>query len=294
MSVVFHFQGIGVVKPLEGPRSDVLERRARPQKDQALNCPRCNSTNTKFCYYNNYSLSQPRFFCKNCRRYWTEGGSLRNVPVGGGSRKNKKSSSTPSTSAASSRKFPHDLSTQPNFPQSASQNPKIHEGQDLNLAYPPSADDYSNLSNFVEIPFDSTERNKTHHQNPNPSRTSQSHHHHFSHMEFLKSTAMNSRGFSSFMSIPALSDPNNTMFSTGFPLQEFKSTQSFSLEGLENRYSNIQGVHETGGSARVLFPIEDLKQQVPSNTEFEQNITRDQRDSAPAGYWNGMLSGRSW
>ncbi|KAL5208896.1 hypothetical protein ABZP36_033331 [Zizania latifolia] len=37
------------------------ERRARPQKEKALNCPRCNSTNTKFCYYNNYSLQQPRF-----------------------------------------------------------------------------------------------------------------------------------------------------------------------------------------------------------------------------------------
>ncbi|KAJ6976644.1 dof zinc finger protein DOF4.6-like [Populus alba x Populus x berolinensis] len=69
-------QGIGAVNPMEGSRSDVLERRARPQKDQALNCPRCNSTNTKFCYYNNYSLSQPRYFCKTCRRYWTAGGSL--------------------------------------------------------------------------------------------------------------------------------------------------------------------------------------------------------------------------
>ncbi|KAL0372923.1 UNVERIFIED_CONTAM: Dof zinc finger protein 1 [Sesamum calycinum] len=36
-----------------------VERKVRPQKEQALNCPRCNSTNTKFCYYNNYSLSQP-------------------------------------------------------------------------------------------------------------------------------------------------------------------------------------------------------------------------------------------
>lgn len=62
----------------------------RFQKDQVLNCPRCNSANTKFCYYNNYSLSQPRYFCKTCRRYWTAGGSLRNIPVGGGSRKNKK------------------------------------------------------------------------------------------------------------------------------------------------------------------------------------------------------------
>ncbi|CAM0880189.1 unnamed protein product [Alopecurus aequalis] len=50
-------------------------------------CPRCDSTDTKFCYYNNYNLSQPRHFCKGCRRYWTRGGSLRNVPVGGGTRK---------------------------------------------------------------------------------------------------------------------------------------------------------------------------------------------------------------
>lgn len=55
-----------------------------------LRCPRCDSSNTKFCYYNNYSLSQPRHFCKACKRYWTRGGTLRNVPVGGGCRKNKR------------------------------------------------------------------------------------------------------------------------------------------------------------------------------------------------------------
>ncbi|KAE8731586.1 Dof zinc finger protein DOF5.3 [Hibiscus syriacus] len=70
------------------------ERKPRPQQEQALKCPRCYSTNTKFCYYNNYSLSQPRYFCKSCRRYWTKGGTLRNVPVGGGCRKNKRSSSS--------------------------------------------------------------------------------------------------------------------------------------------------------------------------------------------------------
>ncbi|KAE8666576.1 Dof zinc finger protein DOF3.5 [Hibiscus syriacus] len=60
----------------------------------APNCPRCASANTKFCYYNNYSLSQPRYFCKGCRRYWTKGGSLRNVPVGGGCRKTRRGKST--------------------------------------------------------------------------------------------------------------------------------------------------------------------------------------------------------
>ncbi|XP_074571377.1 uncharacterized protein LOC141827931 [Curcuma longa] len=81
------------------------EKKARPQPEQALKCPRCASTNTKFCYYNNYSLSQPRYFCKSCRRYWTQGGSLRNVPVGGGCRKNKKSSSSAAAAAASLTKI---------------------------------------------------------------------------------------------------------------------------------------------------------------------------------------------
>lgn len=75
----------------------LMERRLRPQHDQALKCPRCDSTHTKFCYYNNYSLSQPRYFCKTCRRYWTKGGTLRNIPVGGGCRKNKKVSSKKSS-----------------------------------------------------------------------------------------------------------------------------------------------------------------------------------------------------
>ncbi|OAY83277.1 Dof zinc finger protein DOF3.6, partial [Ananas comosus] len=77
-------------------RPGSMSERARlakvPQPEQALKCPRCDSANTKFCYYNNYSLTQPRHFCKTCRRYWTRGGALRNVPVGGGCRRNKRSS----------------------------------------------------------------------------------------------------------------------------------------------------------------------------------------------------------
>ncbi|GFP86111.1 dof zinc finger protein dof1.7 [Phtheirospermum japonicum] len=69
-----------------------------PEQEQ-LKCPRCDSVNTKFCYYNNYNLSQPRYFCKSCRRYWTKGGTLRNIPVGGGSRKNAKRSSSASAKA---------------------------------------------------------------------------------------------------------------------------------------------------------------------------------------------------
>ncbi|XP_020582215.1 dof zinc finger protein DOF4.6-like, partial [Phalaenopsis equestris] len=114
-----------------------LERKVRPYKEKALNCPRCNSTNTKFCYYNNYSFSQPRFFCKSCRRYWTQGGTLRNVPIGGGSRKKKRfnpSSSLPPPAATKSapivsstsmnlqpsKLIPHELSSFSLFSSSSS------------------------------------------------------------------------------------------------------------------------------------------------------------------------------
>ncbi|KAK4793469.1 hypothetical protein SAY86_023904 [Trapa natans] len=65
----------------------------KPNVELSPACPRCGSSNTKFCYYNNYSLTQPRYFCKGCRRYWTKGGSLRNIPVGGGCRKNRRGKS---------------------------------------------------------------------------------------------------------------------------------------------------------------------------------------------------------
>ncbi|MCH93572.1 dof zinc finger protein [Trifolium medium] len=54
-----------------------------PMPEAPLKCPHCESTNTKFVYFNNYDLSQPRHFCKTCRWYWTRGEALRNVPVGG-------------------------------------------------------------------------------------------------------------------------------------------------------------------------------------------------------------------
>ncbi|KAF2318759.1 hypothetical protein GH714_010503 [Hevea brasiliensis] len=47
-------------------RPGSMAERARlakiPQPEAALKCPRCESTNTKFCYFNNYSLTQPRHF----------------------------------------------------------------------------------------------------------------------------------------------------------------------------------------------------------------------------------------
>ncbi|XP_041024112.1 dof zinc finger protein DOF5.1 [Juglans microcarpa x Juglans regia] len=90
----------GSIRP--GSMADRARMANIPMPETALKCPRCESTNTKFCYFNNYSLTQPRHFCKTCRRYWTRGGALRNVPVGGGCRRNKRSKGSSSKSPASS------------------------------------------------------------------------------------------------------------------------------------------------------------------------------------------------
>ncbi|WOL16501.1 hypothetical protein Cni_G25288 [Canna indica] len=89
----------GSIRP--GSMADRARFAKIPQPEPGLKCPRCDSTNTKFCYFNNYSLSQPRHFCKTCRRYWTRGGALRNVPVGGGCRRNKRTKSGGAGSSAS-------------------------------------------------------------------------------------------------------------------------------------------------------------------------------------------------
>ncbi|KAK1326739.1 Dof zinc finger protein DOF1.4 [Acorus calamus] len=81
--------------------------------------------NTKFCYYNNYSLSQPRHFCKSCKRYWTRGGTLRNVPVGGGCRRKNK------------RHRRHNL-----INPSDDQQPMFNGGGGVSAAAPPLVDFY--------------------------------------------------------------------------------------------------------------------------------------------------------
>ncbi|CAJ1961622.1 unnamed protein product [Sphenostylis stenocarpa] len=87
---------------LEFPKPPPMRKQQQQtQSPEPLKCPRCDSINTKFCYYNNYNKSQPRHFCRACKRHWTKGGTLRNVPVGGG-RKNKrvKKSTSPTTATA--------------------------------------------------------------------------------------------------------------------------------------------------------------------------------------------------
>ncbi|XP_073024712.1 dof zinc finger protein DOF3.2-like [Primulina eburnea] len=139
------------------------EKKPRPA-EQALKCPRCDSNNTKFCYYNNYSLSQPRYFCKSCRRYWTKGGTLRNVPVGGGCRRNRRSSSSSSSSSSASSK--RSSQEQPLIPIPGSIIPCLanvsYDSNDLSLAFARlqkqgqmGLDDYDflNTGNHPNMPY---------------------------------------------------------------------------------------------------------------------------------------------
>ncbi|KAJ1290078.1 hypothetical protein BS78_02G215000 [Paspalum vaginatum] len=96
------FAGVDLRRPRgypPAPPAAKEEPEPEPEPAGGDPCPRCESRDTKFCYYNNYNTSQPRHFCKSCRRYWTKGGSLRNVPVGGGTRKGSSSSSSSSSSS---------------------------------------------------------------------------------------------------------------------------------------------------------------------------------------------------
>ncbi|KAK3122029.1 hypothetical protein QOZ80_8BG0664160 [Eleusine coracana subsp. coracana] len=97
------FAGVDLRRPkgyAAAPPSAAVETQAAAEGGEGEPCPRCESRDTKFCYYNNYNTAQPRHFCKGCRRYWTKGGTLRNVPVGGGTRKKHSSSSSTSSSSA--------------------------------------------------------------------------------------------------------------------------------------------------------------------------------------------------
>lgn len=123
---------------MEKPGQELLQ-----QQQQALRCPRCDSSNTKFCYYNNYSLTQPRHFCKACKRYWTRGGTLRNVPVGGGCRKNKRlkrptyscsNNNNIDSSASPSSSTPSSVVANPNPPSQSQQQQQQQQHHSFDIA----------------------------------------------------------------------------------------------------------------------------------------------------------------
>lgn len=96
----------GTVDLPKPPSTTRRQQQQQQSSSEPLDCPRCGSSNTKFCYYNNYNKSQPRHFCKACKRHWTKGGTLRNVPVGGG-RKNKRLKAAATTTSDRKKNVHH-------------------------------------------------------------------------------------------------------------------------------------------------------------------------------------------
>ncbi|KAL3622279.1 hypothetical protein CASFOL_033690 [Castilleja foliolosa] len=314
-------QEYGVTKSMAeigAPMTSLMEKKImRPPKAQALNCPRCHSTNTKFCYYNNYSLTQPRYFCKTCRRYWTEGGTLRNVPVGGGSRKhNKKPISTPNNSMDQSPINPsqkmlnipnlNPSSNDMNSHFSSHQNPKFHDqGQDLNLGFH-MPHDYNNhgVPQFLEFP--KLEGKNVISQSPNSSSITAPPH--LSALNFLgNGNVVNnaSRGLNPF--IPNLSQissgldqmsANNALYgSAGFSFQECKpSSLAFSIDG--NGYVNPNNEASENVNGTLMFTLGGTRRDSSTSDrggdDDQEKGSHENLNANGNGFWNGMLGGGSW
>ncbi|GER36617.1 Dof-type zinc finger DNA-binding family protein [Striga asiatica] len=249
-----------------------------PQKEQSPNCPRCHSTNTKFCYYNNYSLTQPRYLCKTCRRYWTEGGTLRNVPVGGGSRKHKKTipNSSDHQMPFSSQKFDLNPPTIPHFPITHhQQNPKIpDQARDLNLGF--HHHDYAHAAlppNFLDYP-------KVEGKDVISPPSAQ--------LSFVRS---GNNMMNSFFPNNSNNNNNNNngLFGPGFMFQECKP---FSVDGIVSGPSGYASskppVEET-----LMFNLGETKRE-SSTSEADQEKGSNENNNCN-GFWNGMLGGGgSW
>ncbi|EOA38254.1 hypothetical protein CARUB_v10009735mg [Capsella rubella] len=135
------------------------QQQQQPQQPQPqLKCPRCDSSNTKFCYYNNYSLSQPRHFCKACKRYWTRGGTLRNVPVGGSYRKNKRMKRPSTTTATTASTVSTTTSSSPNNSHQISHFSSMNHHHPLFYGL---SDHVSSCNNLPMIPSRFSDSSKT-------------------------------------------------------------------------------------------------------------------------------------
>ncbi|EPS59263.1 hypothetical protein M569_15545, partial [Genlisea aurea] len=98
-----------------------------------LQCPRCGSLDTKFRYFNNHNFAQPRHYCRTCKRQWTAGGNLRNIPAGG---------KTKQTEASSSR-------TNHTFRLAQT---SLREGEPGKIHQPPQSFERSNLQWITDLP----------------------------------------------------------------------------------------------------------------------------------------------
>ncbi|GFZ03035.1 Dof-type zinc finger DNA-binding family protein [Actinidia rufa] len=265
---------------------------------QALKCPRCDSSNTKFCYYNNYSLSQPRHFCKACKRYWTRGGTLRNVPVGGGCRKNKRIKR--SSASAIDAHAPTSSSSSPiSIPKPSSQaQPQI------NISSTSSISNHLNPL-FYGLPTNSCELSV-----PYPRFNSR-----VSNVESVSGfdlhSQLNNLGLGFYpnkqiqdhvtTSNPLLS--SYSMFgSTSSTSPTMASLLASSLHQHKFGSNGLKNIQETTTSFQDLVPYEDLQLKMEDqgqkglnwNVASSQNQIEQVSPSDPSFYWNATSVGTAW
>ncbi|XP_047178390.1 dof zinc finger protein DOF2.2-like [Vigna umbellata] len=267
--------------------------------NQNLRCPRCDSSNTKFCYYNNYNLTQPRHFCKTCRRYWTKGGALRNVPIGGGCRKSKTSgmsnsvgkqaATTKMKAVASELGRPQGL-----FDQELPQTP-ILWGSPQNTQL---------MALLRTTQSQSQNQNQNSNPNPNPSlvsiavkregNLSESH----SHMvteSFLPNGLLNSTrtglGYDGVGELPSLglcssfwrnNQNQNQQQSNGFVLGE---QQSVGVQELYHKFRSSSSVHYCGSDNSPVF-----LGNMPSSSSLSNILESSSVSGSEFGCWNPTLS----
>ncbi|KAG8365482.1 hypothetical protein BUALT_Bualt18G0109300 [Buddleja alternifolia] len=152
---------MGLIKAKQASDDYQQSDTAELSKSEPLKCPRCGSTNTKFCYYNNYNKSQPRHFCKSCKRHWTKGGALRTIPVGGGRKNKRPKIHNDTTSAAGRQDYQNDGTLQ--FPIFSSLS--TFDMNNTCLIYPTSYqslnDDHNDIDYYYPGSFDSMEESST-------------------------------------------------------------------------------------------------------------------------------------
>lgn len=198
----------------------------------------------------------------NYIRYWTEGGTLRNVPVGGGSRKNRRCSISSSSlsSISSSQKL---LDLNPNPSLSSLQNPNYNlnlgSNQDLNLGFPSfNIHNHNNyfrgMPQFLDFPKMDKGNNGINHFSTSTSNTSP-----VSALDLLQK-GIASRGLTASIS----------------------SSSSPSTPDLNALYTSSE-VQENG--AKMMLPFGCLNNHNNSESKGQEN-------SSSVGFWNdGMLGG---
>ncbi|KAM1081026.1 hypothetical protein EV1_015459 [Malus domestica] len=65
-------------RPALLPTTDEIEQAKAEARKKMIPCPRCFSLRTKFHSFSNYNLSKDKRVCRDCKRLWVVGASLRN------------------------------------------------------------------------------------------------------------------------------------------------------------------------------------------------------------------------